>query len=151
MRPSTVWALMWPGQLAQRADARSAFVERAFAVAIRAVVAGELDLGHVGHDAGEHRVPRAAVVAVENDERVVAHPLLVERGDDAADLVVKAGDHAGVSAARGVVDVRVAVDVFLRRLIRRVRGVEGEIEIERRCGSCSSMSLTASLPMSVVV
>ena len=122
---------MWPGQLAQRADARAAFEERAFAVAIGAVVARELDLRHVGHDAGEHGVARAAVVAVEDDERVVAHALLVERGDDAADLVVEAGDHAGISAARGVLDVLVAVDVFLRRLIRRVRGVEGEIEIER--------------------
>ena len=81
--------------------------------------------------AGEHGVARAAVVAVEKNERVVAQSFLVERGDDAADLVIEARDHAGVSAARGVGDVRVAVDVFLRRLIRRVRGVEGEIEIER--------------------
>ena len=122
------------GPVGESADARRALEERAFAVTIGAVVARDLHLRHVGHDAREHRVLRAAVVAVEKDERVVADPLLVERGDDTADLVVEARDHAGVGAARGVLDVRIAVDVFLRRLVRRVRGVEGEIEIERLVG-----------------
>ena len=95
------------GPVGQRADAGCAFVERALALAIRAVVAGERHLRHVGHDAGELRAARAAVVAVKEDERVLAHLLLVERGDDAADLVIKAGDHAGISAARGVFDVAI--------------------------------------------
>ena len=71
----------------ERDDARAAFVERALAVAIRAVVAGNLDFD-MSASPGEHRVARAAVVALENDQRVVAHALLVERGDDPADLVV---------------------------------------------------------------
>ena len=104
---------MCPGQLAKRAHARRALEERAFAFAIRAVVARDFDLRHVGHDAGKHRVARAAVVAVEKNERVVAHSLLVERGDDPADFVVQAGDHAGIGPAGRIGDVRVAVDVFL--------------------------------------
>ena len=107
MRPSTVWGLIWPGQLASAQTRVAAFVERALALAIRAVVAGERHLRHVGHDAGELRAARAAVVAVKDDERVLAHLLLVQRGDDAADLVIKAGDHGGISAARGVFDVAI--------------------------------------------
>ena len=58
--------------------------------------------------------------------------LCVERRDDAADLVVHRGDHRRVGAAAGVGDVRVPVEVLLRRLIRRVRRIEGEVEVERR-------------------
>ncbi len=122
------------GPIRESAYTRRAFVERAFALAIRAVVARDLDLRHVGHLPGEHRAERAAVVAVEEDECVIAESLLVERGHHAADFVVQARDHAGIGAAGGVGDVRVAIDVFFRRLIRRVRGVEGEIEVERFVG-----------------
>ena len=68
---------------------------------------------------------------MEKDERVVAQAFLVKRGDETANFFVHDRHHRGVSAARGVGDVRVAVNVFLRRLIRRVRRVESEVEVER--------------------
>src|SRR5437773_5495522 len=91
-------------------DAATSLKERAFAVAVRAVIARQPGLGHVGHLTGEHGIAGAAVVAVENDERVVAKSFLVERGDDAANLVVEARDHAGIGAARGVGYVWVTVN-----------------------------------------
>lgn len=48
------------------------FVERTRAVAIRPVVAGDLDLRHVVF-AGEHGVARAANVALKHDQRVLSH------------------------------------------------------------------------------
>ena len=46
-------------------DAAAPFKERSLAVAIEAVVAGNLDLRNVRHLTGEHRVVCAAVVAVK--------------------------------------------------------------------------------------
>ena len=76
-------------------------------------------------------VGRAAVVAGEEDDRVVAQALLVEFGDDAADLNVQLRDHRRIGSAERIGDGLVFVDGGLRRLIGRVRGERGEIEEER--------------------
>ena len=55
----------------------------------------------------------------------------VERGEHAADLVVHRRRARGVGAAGRILDVLVVVEVLLRRLIGRVRRVEGQIEEER--------------------
>jgi hypothetical protein len=47
------------------------------------------------------------------------------------DLVVETRDHGGRGAARLLLDVAIAVEVLLRRLVERVRSVEGEVEVER--------------------
>src|SRR5271157_1437677 len=77
--------------------------------------------------ASEQAGGRAAVVAREEDERVVADALLIERGNDAAHLVVEAGDHGAIGAALLILDVGVAIQVFLRHLIRCVRRQRGEV------------------------
>jgi hypothetical protein len=62
----------------ERHDSRAAFIERSFAVAVGAIVARNLDLGNVTL-AGEHGIPGAAIVAVEDDERIITLSLFVER------------------------------------------------------------------------
>ena len=56
-------------------------------------------------------VVRGAVVAGEDDDRVIRHAGFLEGGEDAADFLVEARDHRGVSGARGAVG---AVAAFLR-------------------------------------
>jgi AraC-like DNA-binding protein len=112
-------------------DAGAALVELAFAAVEGAVVAGDgFDIALAGH-AG---VAGAAVVAVEDDEGVLAHAFGFERGEDTADFVVETGDHAGVGAAGFVGDVGVAFDVVLGCLIGCVGGGEGEVHEERGGG-----------------
>src|SRR5262249_25303752 len=115
----------------ERADARTALVEHTLAVAIRTIVTRNLDLGNVGHLTGEHFALRTAVVALEDNERVVTKTFLVDRGNNVADLVVHARYHPGVSAASGLLYVLVTIDILLRRLVWGVWSVESEVEIER--------------------
>ena len=80
---------------------------------------------------GEERIRRAAVVAREEDDRVVAQPLLFECGDNAADLLVERRDHARVGPPLLILDRGVTVAVLLGHLIGRVGGQRGEVEEER--------------------
>ena len=48
-------------------------------------------------------IVRGAVVAREDDERVVGHAGFLERGHEPADVLVEAGDHRGVGRERGAV------------------------------------------------
>ena len=78
------------------------------------------------------RAAGPAVVAGEDDQRVLAQALLVQRGDDPPDLLVERGDHRRVGAARRVLDgVGIAVLVGLLRLIGRMGRERGEVEEER--------------------
>ena len=81
--------------------------------------------------AGEQAAGRAAIVAGEEDDRVVAQAFLVECGDDAPDLIVEGRDHRGIGSPLLILDGFVAVLVFLRRLVGRVRRQRGEVEEER--------------------
>jgi hypothetical protein len=99
------------GPISESAHTRPAFVERAFPVTVRSVVARNFHFRHVGHNAGEHRVPRTAVIAVKKDQRVIAQPFVVERGHDAADLIVEAGDHARIDTARWIFNVGIAINI----------------------------------------
>ncbi len=76
----------------------------------------------------------AAVVAVEEDERAGAHAGLVQSGHHPPDLVVEARNHRGVGAPGGVLDGGVAGDVLRRGLVRGVRRVEREVEVEGHGG-----------------
>ena len=117
------------GPAGERDHARAALVKRALALAVRPVVAGHDHLRLVAL-AREHRVARAAVVAVEDDQRVLAQLLLVERLEHAPDLLVHRVDHGGVGAPARLGDVLVLVEVLLRRLVGRVRRVERQVEVE---------------------
>ena len=79
----------------------------------------------------EQPAGRAAIVAGEQDDGVVAQALLFEFGDDAPDLDVELGDHRRIGAPERIGDGSVLVDGALRRLVRRVRGERSEIEEER--------------------
>ena len=105
------WDVAVPGDAG--ADADAAFVDRALAGAQRAV-AGDLP----------GRGP--AVVAGEEDQRVVAHALLIQRGDDLADRLVHRRDHAGIGAARR------------RQVARRARSTVGGTW----CGACTALNGT---------
>ena len=72
--------------------------------------------------------------ALEHDERVVAHALLVERVDHPADLIVHGGDLGGIGAPGRIFNRLIPIEIGLRRLIGRVRRVEGEVEEERNFG-----------------
>ena len=103
--------------------------------------------------AREHRAARPAVVAAEDDQRVLAQPALLQRGDDPPDLVVERRDHRRVGAARRVLDRgRVAVLV-----LPSAPGTARAARATRSTGrtacfaSCFSISLTASSPISVGV
>ena len=65
------------GPVGESDDARPTFVERALSVSVRAVVWGQF-ADHRGL-AGKLGIARAAVVAVENDQRVVGHVPFVQR------------------------------------------------------------------------
>lgn len=105
-------------------DAGAAFVEHPLALAVRPVIGGDGAFGGV-HLTGELGGLRAAVVALEHDERVLAHLAPLQGVEHSADLVIHSGDHRRVSAAVGIDDVLVPVEVFLRRLIGRVGRGEG--------------------------
>ncbi len=120
------------GPVHDRRDARAPLVDRALAFPIGAVVRRQALQGRGVDLAREHRVARAAVVALEEDERIVAHALLIERAHHAPDLVVHHRNLRSVGAPGRIADLLVAIEIGLRRLIGRVRGVEGEIEKERR-------------------
>src|SRR5262249_2087913 len=120
------------GPVGQGGDAAATFKEHSLAFTIRAIVRGQIDLGYVRHYAGEHGATSAAVVAVKDDQGVFANPFFVERVHDAGDFVIQAAHHARIGVPRRVLDVFVAVDVFLGRLIRSVRRIEREIKIEGR-------------------
>ena len=71
---------------------------------------------------------------MKNDEGVVPKTFPVDGRDNAADLIIHARHHCRIGAARGLLDILVAVDIFLRRLIGRVRRSKGQIKIERFVG-----------------
>src|SRR5262245_32403962 len=66
------------GPVGKGAHQRASFVKRAFTVTIRTIITGNLDLRYVGHLTGKHRVARAAVVALKDDEGVVPKAFLVD-------------------------------------------------------------------------
>ena len=73
---------------------------------------------------------RAAVVAREEEQCILAESLPVDRRDDLADGLVQRGEHAGVGPPRlGQVGVRRLVT--LGHLVRGVDGVEGHVEEQR--------------------
>ena len=88
--------------------AHAALVQRAFAAAQVAVgrrrllaepdAAALLSLLLGARARGEQRARGAAIVAGEDDQRVVAQALLLQRRDDPADLIVERGDHRGIGA-----------------------------------------------------
>src|SRR5262245_32163634 len=119
------------GPISKSAHQCASFVKRAFAIAIRTVITGNLDLGYVGHLPGKHRAARATVVALKDDEGVVPKTFFVECRDNAADLIIHARHHGRIGPARRFGNIFVAIDVLLRSLIGSVRRVESEIEIER--------------------
>ena len=101
-------------------------------------------------------VAKRALVApplslAEDDDRVVAHALLLERGHDAADLIVQPADHRRIGAALLVLDRWIAVDAGPAAPDRGRAG-----RATRRRGTTawrdrgSSMRRTASSPISVV-
>src|SRR5262249_20743036 len=97
----------------------AAFEERSLAVAIRTVVSGKRS-GHF-RISGEHCIDYAAIVALEDDKRVVAHAPLFERRYSVTDLIVHARDHGRVFSPVVIGNVTVEIDIFLRRLEGRVR------------------------------
>jgi hypothetical protein len=145
---STMWtgslttaALSLPGQLTIAGTWPPPLVQRAFVRAKSAI--GRWRLLAEAHaparpaillgtgTRGEQRVGHAAVVAREEDDRVVAQALLFECIDDAADLLVQGRDHARVGPPFLVLDGSVSVAVFLGRLIGCVGGQRREVEEER--------------------
>src|SRR5215468_12141347 len=102
-----------PGPIGNRHYARAALVVRAFAFLVRAVVARNLEFGYIGDCAAEHGVAGPAIVAHEDDERVVAHLLLFKRGDDAPDLVVHRGDAARIGPSARIFNVLIAIEILL--------------------------------------
>ena len=111
-------------------DAGAAFVQGALAIAVRTVVGRQHQLGNVGF-AGELGGTHAAVVALVDDQRVLQHALRFQGSDHATDLVVEGGDHGGVGAPGRLGDVRVPVQVLLRRLEGRMRRGEGQVHEHR--------------------
>ena len=109
---------------AETAVGRRRLLAEAHAAALLAVLLG-------AGTRGEQRVGRAAVVAREEDDRVLAQPFLLERGDDAADLIVQRRDHAGIGPPLLILDRGVTVAVLLGHLIGCVGGQRGEVEEER--------------------
>jgi hypothetical protein len=81
--------------------------------------------------AGEQTAEGAAVVAGKDDQRLVPQLLFLQRGHDAPDLVIQGGDHGRIGAPLLVFDRFVAVEVFLRRLVGRMRCKRSEIEEKR--------------------
>ena len=82
--------------------------------------------------AGNDRAARSAIVAGEDDQRIVAQAPLVERGDDSPDLVVDRRNHRRIGAARRILDGgRVAVLIGLLCLVGRMRGQRREVQEER--------------------
>ena len=82
--------------------------------------------------AGNDRAARSAIVTGKNDQRILAHSALVERGDDSPDLVVDRRDHCRIGTARRILDGRgIAVLIGLLCLVGRMRGQRGEVEEER--------------------
>ena len=95
------------GPVRQCAHPRAAFVERTFAIAIRAVVTGNDDFRHVSF-AGKHRITRAAVVALENNQRVIPQAFFIQFIHHPANLVIQGVViDAAYSASVRVADVRV--------------------------------------------
>jgi len=114
----------------QSHDAAAALVDGRLAVAVRTVVGDGLGRRLPRH----HGIGQPTIVAVEHDQRVPAHLPSVECLDDAADLVVHRRDHRHVGAAGGIGDLREPLQVLPRRLVRRMRRVEREVEVERLVG-----------------
>ena len=96
----TTRGLSLPGQLTKADDAHAALAQTTLAAAERRIGRGRFliwkDAAFFGAllraalgALGEQRVGRAAVVGGEQDDGVVAQPLLFELGDDAPDLNVK--------------------------------------------------------------
>src|SRR5262249_58673352 len=88
----------WP--IGERDYARATLVQRRLAVAVGAVVGGDSTLGRV-HLTRELGFARAAVVALEDDECVVAHLALLQRLKHPTDLVVHGRNHRSISTAVG--------------------------------------------------
>ena len=89
-----------------RLDAGGPADDRGFADATfmeRALEASEAARGVEVFRIGPAHVVRGAVVAGEDDDRVIRHAGFLEGGEDAADFLVQARDHRGVSRARGAV------------------------------------------------
>ena len=108
----------------EMAIGRRRLLAKAHAAALLAVLRG-------AGARGEQRTGRAAVVAREQDDRVVAQPLLFKCGDNAADLIVQRRDHAGIGPPLLILDRGVTVAVLLGHLVGRVGGQRGEVEEER--------------------
>jgi hypothetical protein len=81
--------------------------------------------------AGEQAAEGAAVVAGKDDQRLVPQLLFLQRGHDAADLVVQGGDHGRIGAPLLIFDRFVAVEVFLGRLVRGVGCERGDVKEKR--------------------
>src|SRR5436190_15521063 len=79
------------------------------------------------------RVPLAAVIVGEDDERVPREPVAVERFENAADSLVNSLNHANIIRARGLVPGLACAYVvrLIRRLDRRDHRVIRDIRKER--------------------
>lgn len=102
----------------ERDHAHRALVERVLALAQRPVVAAEVRIG--------------SVVAREHEQRVLARPASIERRDDPADRAIEARHLLGASPARLRERLSIQASAIDRRLRRRVRHVERDVEEQRR-------------------
>ena len=107
-------------------DADAALVEHSFATLERHIVGDATTVDALALVAAD-----ATVVAGEDHERVVSEFQVVERREDAADVFVEAGDHAGIDRIGVSADRRLGLEVrgpVLAGLQRRMYGIEGQIE-----------------------
>ena len=95
------------GEFGDGGDAEAAFVDAAFVASEAGSAVEEGGVGAADVEVGGGRAGvGGAVVAGEDDEGAVGEALLLEFGDDAADVAVEIADHGGVTGVgSGVGDV----------------------------------------------
>ena len=107
---------IWPGQETQ-AHARTPPSKSVTLPAQRSI--GRWGLG-----------PRPAIVAGEDNDRVIVNATVFERLHDLSHSFVHRGDHAGISTA-GTFDIGKSIRVTRRYLMRRMHCVERDIKEQR--------------------
>ena len=111
-----------PFQLKDVRHADAAFVEHSFAALERRIVGDA-----VTAEAGGFVTADAAIVARENDERVIGEIQFVERRDYAADTFVDARDHRGVRGIFMPADWWLGFELGDQILLCLMRGVHAEV------------------------
>ena len=119
------------GPAGDRHDTRATFIERALAVAIGTIVGGEHDLRHIGDRTCKHWM-RVPPLSLWNTISVLLSIFFSREPHDSPDLIVHRRGTRSIGPAARILDILVLVEIFLRGLVGRVHGVEGEIEEERR-------------------